>query len=500
MSSDAFRSTPPGSLDDEAVRAFLGELPDGWVVTTNGDQSYSVVRAGRVLLSIAHEARGEWSLKPGPVSMRAYRDRATDRESLVRLATPLLQLPPTGGRAVEPSIASPKGDEIARLRIGGFRVVDALDLELRGLTVLIGENGAGKSTVLEALDLLRLAASPRSFVLESLPIHGPVPDLSRDGRLSLGVRIEGAEGVPPIDYGFTVRTLAGGVTYIEEEHLDVFADPSKPEPLHAIVRHGGTSKWFDRGINSLSDIALPNSHLMLTAFGRLAQPAVARVLDVLGRIQVRAPSDVRKSYTGQLGAARRPNELVEAREVEQGGANLANAIFTLQQQGGAAWDEFLDRARVAFDIVDIKTPAFQRGGIDLAFQYRDRTVRASQLSDGQLAYLSILATAGLRQGGLLALDEPETHLHPALLQRLVWLLESEAEKGPVVVATQSDGLLDALSDPAAQVVLCSRGPTDTIKIERPERQRLAKWLEQYRGLGAVRADGHERLVFDEEPA
>lgn len=366
-------------------------------------------------------------------------------------------------------------DEIALLRIGGFRVVESLVLELRALTVLIGENGSGKSTVLEALDLLRLAASPRSFVQESLPLHGAIGDLTRDGRLQLGVRIEGPDGVPPIEYGFTVQSIAGIATFIEEEHLDVYVDASKP--LQVIRRDAGTSKWFDPATRSLTDLQVPNTLLMLTAFGRMAQPAIARVIGVLGRIQVRTPADVRKQYGGELGGARRPNQLQAAVGLDPGGANLANAIFTLAQAGGPPWEQLLDRARVALGIADIKTPPFQRGGIDLAFKLEGgRVVPATQLSDGQLAYLSILAMAGLRADGLLALDEPETHLHPGLLQRLVWVLEAEAEKGPVVVATQSDGLLDALSAPADQVVLCSRGPDDTTALERPDAERLAAWL------------------------
>lgn len=52
-------------------------------------------------------------------------------------------------------------DRITRVRIRNVRAIVSLDLELtQPITVLIGENGSGKSTILECLELLRRAADP----------------------------------------------------------------------------------------------------------------------------------------------------------------------------------------------------------------------------------------------------------------------------------------------------------------------------------------------------
>jgi recombinational DNA repair ATPase RecF len=50
-------------------------------------------------------------------------------------------------------------DRITRLRIENVRAIEFVDLVLGWpLTVLIGENGSGKSTILECLELLRKVA------------------------------------------------------------------------------------------------------------------------------------------------------------------------------------------------------------------------------------------------------------------------------------------------------------------------------------------------------
>ena len=53
-------------------------------------------------------------------------------------------------------------DRITEIRIEGMRCIDSLQLPLRGLTVLIGENGTGKSTIIEATDLLRRVPGSRA--------------------------------------------------------------------------------------------------------------------------------------------------------------------------------------------------------------------------------------------------------------------------------------------------------------------------------------------------
>jgi len=76
-------------------------------------------------------------------------------------------------------------------------------------------------------------------------------------------------------------------------------------------------------------------------------------------------------------------------------------------------------------------------------------VSARYLSNGTLTWLAFVALARLDNStGLVAFDEPETHMHPALLRRVVGLFESISRERTVLLATQSDTLLDALEDPA----------------------------------------------------
>jgi hypothetical protein len=51
----------------------------------------------------------------------------------------------------------------------------------------------------------------------------------------------------------------------------------------------------------------------------------------------------------------------------------------------------------------------------------------------------------------------------------------------VLIATQSDRLLDGLSRPADQAVLCELDEQGQTQLRRPDQEALNRWLVRYRG-------------------
>jgi predicted ATP-dependent endonuclease of OLD family len=54
--------------------------------------------------------------------------------------------------------------QITRVRFAGLRTAASVELDLGGLTVLIGPNGVGKSSLIEGLELLRRVMTSDDFV------------------------------------------------------------------------------------------------------------------------------------------------------------------------------------------------------------------------------------------------------------------------------------------------------------------------------------------------
>jgi predicted ATPase len=102
-----------------------------------------------------------------------------------------------------------------------------------------------------------------------------------------------------------------------------------------------------------------------------------------------------------------------------------------------------------------------------------RPVRASELSDGTLRFL-LLAAALLspRPPGLLVLNEPETSLHPRLIDPLARLVVDASRDSQIVLVTHSDALAAALTDAGAEHVHLEKSGGETVVsdlgwLERP---------------------------------
>jgi predicted ATPase len=398
-------------------------------------------------------------------------------------------------------------DRITQLRIAGMRTIKDLVLDLRGLTVLIGDNGTGKSSVLEAAELLRQAGKPVAFVPDILVgAHGGLRSILRHGssELTLGARIEG--GGTRLEYDFSIAHV-GTSPEVVRERLD-FYDTGATKPVHLLARTGKQALILNEDTGKPSTLGIGEQALAVAAFGLAAPPAFRRLTAALNGIETHVPFETRpvwqqKELETHIGP-RWPSVVEATDRLARYATNLPNCYQQLRNLGDDVWSRVLDRAKLGLgdQFRTFLLAPSGRGNIELQLVFGnspDNPLPVEVLSEGEIAYLAFIALAELNRGRtILAIDEPELHLHPALLTRVVWILDEVAERCPVVVATQSDRLLDALEDPAESAVLCALDTKRQLCLRRPSRDKLSSWLKQYRGLGTLRSEGYDSLVFDDE--
>lgn len=409
-------------------------------------------------------------------------------------------------------------DRITKLRIRGLRAIEGIELDLEGLTVLIGENGTGKSSIIEALEILRLAGKPIDFVPDVIVrAHGGLTSLMRRGakEVFLGVTIEG-DG-PKLEYLLAVADI-GNTPQVVDEHVLVSPTPGSSGRLSHLARNESTTLLFDLAEYEGQrppdgELAVGKGKTETVLPYRLAVPWLAhgnptlqRVANVLERMEVHVPFETRPLWQQhQLltrAGPRWPSQVEHSSALARFALDLPNAYQQIRNLDPDVAARVLDRLRLGID-PDIRnfvlTPA-GGGHIELQLlfgRWPREPLPIHALSEGQIAYLAFVALVELNGSrSVLAFDEPELHLHPALLGRVVMMIEEVAQGCPVIVATQSDRLLDALSSPASTVVLCELDANLATRLVRPNPERLKAWLEDYSGLGSIRAAGYERHVFD----
>lgn len=428
---------------------------------------------------------------------------------------------------------------ITELRIEGLRTIEKLRLKLDGLTVLIGENGSGKSSIIEACELLRRATSER-FVDEFYGIHGGLTALLRQGasRLVLGVTVrpDAAEfrEFMSVEYDLVLKPNGSFASLKEEVRFkrrrpssrsksarkaratrkskqvvnpQLLETAAERDPTGAVIYDDGAESanaWF---LPKISDSTTLLSQRDFFVSDSIGEGAVKVIISALRDIHVHLPFEVMPAWAARAldrkSALRTPAPLAPAHRLEKLGLNLANAFHALKNNYSAEeWQRTLDYVRLGLgeQIEDISTLADPGGGsigLSLKRKNLDRQIPAAQLSDGMLSYLAFVALFRLQEPGpsLVALDEPDLHLHPRLLMRVLDMFEAMAREFPVLVATHSDRLLDGLSDPARSVVLCELDEKQATRLYRPDPRALEKWLERYRGLGDIRGAGHESSVL-----
>ena len=144
---------------------------------------------------------------------------------------------------------------------------------------------------------------------------------------------------------------------------------------------------------------------------------------------------------------RHPQVGIQTPVLSPDGTDLAAALQTIREIGdGEALNEELDRAfpgaALEIDVRDDEA----RFAVQMAMPGIARPLRAAELSDGTLRYLCLLAALlSPRPPTFLALNEPETSLHPDLLAPLAHLVARAAKRSQICLTTHAEPLASEIA-------------------------------------------------------
>jgi predicted ATPase len=157
------------------------------------------------------------------------------------------------------------------------------------------------------------------------------------------------------------------------------------------------------------------------------------------------------------------------------GSDLASAIETIREVGAgdeldAAIEDAFPGSRIAVANVD------GRFSLTVAQPGLLRPLGTAELSDGTLRYLLwIAALLSPRPSSLMVLNEPETSLHPDLLNALARLIARAADRTQVVVVTHSAKLISALAEQKGCHSIVLEKTLGETKVSGLERLHIPAW-------------------------
>lgn len=405
-------------------------------------------------------------------------------------------------------------DRITKVWFKNLRTLADVELDVDGLTVLVGDNGSGKSTLLEGLQLLARCARP-DFLRELARVHGGTKHIARAGAMEvvLGCRLNYEfEPRKHVEYEICIDCF-DSIDYlsIRREEIRYFPDESVAlVTMHreAQVLRVATVSFSDSAENPHRAAEVPYGETALNSVGLFADPSTHAVRAALMSIVVHAGFRLAPRWVslseGLQPPIRTGGVLLRSERLELGASNLASVYhFLKNEQGPRHWADTLDLIRLGLgdhiEELGVSIDADDaRATVAIKYPQHDAMIPAGALSDGTLAWLAFVALyRTTKPGELVAFDEPELHLHPKLLFRVVGLFESMARRGPVVLATHSDRLLDFLQEPSRSVVVCELDEQRHTRLRRPDAEALASWMGSYSGYGSIRTAGHEESILRE---
>ena len=358
------------------------------------------------------------------------------------------------------------------ISIKGFRRLADVQLELRPLSVLIGANGIGKTSLLDVFSLLGSSAQGSlNAALSELGGLSALITYDHAEELALGISMEIEKDAQTQSYSLGIQPRAHSYIIAEEVLHQVHGGIE----YNSIESHGGDVRYHERGEvirptwdhnpleTSLAQV--PKVFLWPEDFRRrLASSMFYHTLEVEPRSPVRLPQPMRPA--GLPG---------------KNGEDLIPCLYYLREADRDRFEAIEDSLHAAFlGFERLDFPPVAAG--TLALVWRDKRfskpLYANQISEGMLRFLwlvTLLQSPDLPAVTLI--DEPEVSLHPELLNLLSDLFRETSRRTQLVIATHSDRLVRFLKP--EEVVVMDATEDGMAKLTWADKLDLDEWLAEY---------------------
>jgi len=394
---------------------------------------------------------------------------------------------------------------IERLRVTNFRSFRELDLELSPLSVLVGANASGKTNFVQLFRFLRDVAN-EGFE-SAIALQGGV-ELVRNLRLGasepLTIEIEG--GFPSrmtftpanislrrYHYSLTIAFTRGRGGYrVAEERFRVWLEDSEARQHEATLTRHGNSMETEIPSALFRDAArrgskLPSSRLergqsLLQALWILPIPRPKPVFAALTELGLSFRGIV--AYDFDVRAMKRPARLEARSRLEESGENLAVTLRELfrSREQRRTFHRMLQQFLPGVQGVSVQVGAEKSISYSLREQHLgQQRLPSYRLSDGTVELMALIVALYFTPAQLLIIEEPDRHLHPALIERLMNHLKETAWRRQILVTTHNPEMVR--HTPLESLLLVQRDREGFSQITRPsENAHVKHFLQHELGL------------------
>ncbi len=390
---------------------------------------------------------------------------------------------------------------LRRLVLHRFRSLPLEQVEFDNPTLLVGQNGSGKSNFADAFAFLAEAmTSPLRAVLEhrggfSTVVHRSSQRLLPSRNLGMSVVLENPDSdVKLARYGFELRYRRDYGFEVVREQCIVQRPDGSIDWFNRRTARDFTMRW-ESSMDSLGPILEPYALALPLVGGDARFQAVSRFLSEMCVYRI-DPAALRTMQDPDGGV-----------RLHSDGSNAASILREIQHKSPYAWRQILEILEsIVPGTVDVQ-PKKHGNKLTLEFtqdwaQTKPVKFEAFNMSDGTLRALGLLAAVFQRPApSLLVIEEPEATIHSEALGSILDVLRHAGRFMQVLVTTHSPDVLDAkwIADRHLRIVNCDKGATRISRVSPATREALSEHLmgagELLRSNALTPAD-----LFDQNPS
>jgi len=392
--------------------------------------------------------------------------------------------------------------KIKQLNIEGYRSLRQVSWMPGDLNVIIGPNGTGKSNLLRFLELISVSAQGRlGKYIQSLGGMDPIvwDGIASSIRFEIETTPEGGE-FGPDNYKLEMARLGPGSSYKVENELLTnnlkYKRGAERKPFKFLERFAKTAVIFDETEHTFTtpeEFVTDEESLLSLASG----PFIHNHFIPPFQRELASITVYHDLHTNKDASIRQPTVTRMEKRVDPDGQNLVSVMHTLYTNDREFKKDINLAMRAAFgdDFDELVFPpaADQRIQMRIRWKSLKREQSAADLSDGTLRFLFLLTVlASPSPAPIIAIDEPETGLHPSMLPLVAEYAVEASRRSQIIFTTHSPQFLDAFADtvPTTTVAQWENGETRLQVINGEE---LDYWLKEY-SMGALFKSGELELM------
>ena len=373
---------------------------------------------------------------------------------------------------------------ITRVQVKNFRSCADVDVNLGALTVLVGRNGAGKSSFLDVLRFVRDALR-MGFEVAVDNRHGIVAVRRWAPRKPYNVEVGLTVKTPRLwgEYSFVISSGQQGAYRRSRETCRVGKEPNKVDDAFEIKG----SEWIVRPkglLRELDDAPLRTDRLgKLTETDTLVLPNMALFSPMFSRLRHELIGSFYSIFPNTLRLPQKPSN---ENQLSDHGENFASVLRRLEKNASRFSKLLRALGRVVDGVADLRVRSvggylvteLRHEDLNPAAEERSAWFELDQESDGTLRLLGMLVALYQNQprNALLALEEPENALHPGALAVLSDVLYEASQRNQIIVTTQSPDLISRFKVDELLVAERVGGSTRIGPIEEMQREAIEEQL------------------------